>query len=287
MAHIKTLKNNELIGGTDNTDVYPISTTQAIFSQKPDGTVPEGIKHQRLEERLEDHEEDASVLHQQTEKLVPNISYGANPPLTNNLLEIDGNSHTVTLTGSARIDTYGDAVNKLVTLEDATSVGLQAVFNGSDIETVSGNIVNHNWYMGNYTFTNPIAVGTYRMDFDITYNSIERRSSVSINANLRKYFGFAAEAPTDVTTLGTSHFSNSVGCTVNIPASGTGFKSVYFAVPNDMTITGVVQPDALNAPLEFTQVGTVTRTLGTTNYTYKLYRSIEINASVSKRLTIS
>jgi hypothetical protein len=62
MAYIKTLKDNELIGGQDNTDVYPVSTTQAIFSQKPDGTVPEGIKHQRLEERLEDNEEDTKNL---------------------------------------------------------------------------------------------------------------------------------------------------------------------------------------------------------------------------------
>ena len=63
MAYIKTLKDNELIGGTDNTDVYPVSTTQAIFSQKPDGTLPDGIKHQKLEDRLFDGEEDARELH--------------------------------------------------------------------------------------------------------------------------------------------------------------------------------------------------------------------------------
>jgi hypothetical protein len=61
MAYIKTLKDNELIGGQDNTDVYPVSTTQAIFSQKPDGTVPEGRK-QLLEDRLEDNEEDTKNL---------------------------------------------------------------------------------------------------------------------------------------------------------------------------------------------------------------------------------
>ena len=61
MAYIKTLKDNELIGGQDNTDVYPVSTTQAIFSQKPDGTVPEGRK-QLLEERLEEDERNIEVL---------------------------------------------------------------------------------------------------------------------------------------------------------------------------------------------------------------------------------
>ena len=70
MAYIKTLKDNELIGGTDNTDVYPVSTTQAIFSQKPDGTIPEGIKHQRLEDRLFDGEEEVPAQPQgQEDKL--------------------------------------------------------------------------------------------------------------------------------------------------------------------------------------------------------------------------
>ena len=61
MAYIKTLKDNELIGGQDNTDVYPVSTTQAIFSQKPDGTVPEGRK-QLLEDRLEEDERNTEEL---------------------------------------------------------------------------------------------------------------------------------------------------------------------------------------------------------------------------------
>lgn len=54
MAYIKVLKDNELIGGTDNTDVYPVTTTQAIFSQKDNGEVRLGEdgKPERLEDRL-------------------------------------------------------------------------------------------------------------------------------------------------------------------------------------------------------------------------------------------
>lgn len=33
MAYIKKLKNNELIGGTDNTDVYPVTSTKAVFDE--------------------------------------------------------------------------------------------------------------------------------------------------------------------------------------------------------------------------------------------------------------
>ena len=55
-----------------------------------------------------------------------------------------------------------------------------------------------------------------------------------------------------------------------------------------MTITRIVQPDALNAPLAITQIGTVNRTVGGNTYSYKLYQSVdEIDASVNKRLTIS
>lgn len=33
MGHIKKLKNNELVGGTDNNDVYPITSTKAVYDE--------------------------------------------------------------------------------------------------------------------------------------------------------------------------------------------------------------------------------------------------------------
>lgn len=33
MGRIKKLKNNELVGGTDNTDVYPVTSTKAVFDE--------------------------------------------------------------------------------------------------------------------------------------------------------------------------------------------------------------------------------------------------------------
>lgn len=55
MARIKTLKDNELMGGTDNTDVYPITSTQAVYCQDTSGAVPQG-KKPKLEDRLTDIE---------------------------------------------------------------------------------------------------------------------------------------------------------------------------------------------------------------------------------------
>ena len=46
------MKNNELIGGTDESPVYPVSSTQAIYSQDASGNIPEG-KPKKLEDRLQ------------------------------------------------------------------------------------------------------------------------------------------------------------------------------------------------------------------------------------------
>ena len=277
MAYIKTLKDNELIGGTDNTDVYPVSTTQAIYSQKPDGTIPEGIKHQRLEDRLFDGEEDARELHRKAEKLVLYLENSQ----AGQTMEITGEANNITLVGSAFIETYGDEPAELVAFEDMEVKKLTISSSGAILEEIN------NWG-GNTTYTLPNVVGQYKARFDCTYNGIAKYVETTTNVNLNKYFGFADNQPTDVTALGASHFSNSVACTVTIPASGTGFKHIYFAVPSGMSISRIVQPDALNAPLAFSQIGTVERIINGSSYTYKLYQSDDlIDSSVSKRLTIS
>lgn len=55
MANIKILKEDQLVGGTDNTPVYPVSSTQAIYCQDSEGNVPQGVKP-KLEDRLRDIE---------------------------------------------------------------------------------------------------------------------------------------------------------------------------------------------------------------------------------------
>lgn len=280
MAYIKTLKDNELIGGTDNTDVYPVSTTQAIFSQKPDGTMPDGIKHQRLEERLFDGEEDARELHRKAEKLVAYI----NNDKDNQTLEITGSTNTMSLSGYAFVETYGDEPSEAVTIDKMTVKTLEIIASIAEI-SVPGSASGNNW-VGRYNVPN--VVGSYKARFDVTYNGVSKYAESTTYVNLRKYFGFADSQPTNPTTLDTSNFSNTVACTVTIPANGTGFKKIYFAVPNGMTISRIVQPDALNAPLAFSQVDNINRTIGSSSYSYKLYQSDDfIDSSVSKRLTIS
>ena len=275
MAYIKTLKDNELIGGKDNTDVYPVSSTQAIFSQKPDGTIPSGIKHQKLEDRLFDDEEDARELHRKAEKLVAYISNDK----ASQTLEITGEQLVMNLHGSAQLETFGDEPAETIAPEDMETKKITVSSGSAIMQEVSG---------VDLAYRIPNVVGQYNARFDVAYAGVPKYAESKTNVNLRKYFGFADVQPTDVTALAVSDFSNSVSCTVTIPANGTGFKHIYFAVPNGMTISRIVQPDALNAPLAITQVGTVSRTIGSSTFTYKLYRSDDlIDSSLSKRLTIS
>lgn len=227
-------------------------------------------------------ESDAQELHRKTEKLTTYLAISkSGAPLPNGTtLEITGDENTISMTGTARVETYGDEPSQSIAESEMESKRLTVIRNGTtlfDMAVVSAE----------YTLPDD-KVGAYNIAFTTTYNNVSRSASSTVNLNLRKYFGFASSQPTDPTTLSTSYFSNSVGCTVTIPANGTGFKYIYFAVPYNMSITNIIQPDALNAPLAFSQIGTISRTISGNTYQYKLYKSVDlINSSISKRLTIS
>lgn len=291
-AYIKTIKENELINGTDDTDVYPITSTQAIFSQTSEGGVPEGVKP-KLEDRLKDHEDDAKDLHEQTEKFVITLTNTLSPVVT--LFEITGNDNVVTMASTAKVETFGDQPAKNVTP-------------ASDAITVSAGTVERTNYT--YTWTLDNSVGSKTATYSASYGAMvdyelpAKTATVTVNANLRKFFGYIADGttistPEDLITTDVAHnteFSNSVSCTITVPASynsstdASKFKRVCIAVPNGMTINRVVQPDALNAPLPVTLVGTINRTITgiADSFAYKLYKSDDlIDSSVNKRLTIS
>lgn len=207
---------------------------------------------------------DLTDLHSKTEKYVVTLSAAS----LNH--EITGSNITTTLTTTSKVTTFGDAGSTDVIPDDSR-------LTASGSSSISGNI----WSL-------PNTVGSYTATYTATKNNVTRSASVTANVYLRKYFGFSADTPADITELGTSHASASVGCTIIVPVNGTGFKYIYFAVPNNMTITRVIQPDALNAPLAITQLSNVVRTINGMDYTYKLYRSESaIDSSVAKRLTIS
>ena len=294
MAYIKTLKENELIGGKDQTTVYPISTTQAIYSQKPDGTIPDGIKHQKLEDRLFDDEEDARELHRKAEKLVAYIDNDK----AGQTLEITGDTKQMTLTGSAQLESYGDEPAEVVAFEDMEIKKL-TISSGSAI------LVEKSNWEGHEVFDIPNQVGQYKARFDVTYNGVPKYAETTTNMNLRKYVGFSDNQPENIQTLGNPNdpalFSNSIACTFTVPAAPgvissdpDKFKHIYFAIPSAM-VTGneihVLQPEALNAPLKTHFVADIQNSGG---YNYKLFASGTtqesedglIDSSVSKRLTI-
>ena len=262
MAYIKTLKDNELVGGTDETDVYPITHTKAIFDSN----------NKELDQRLKENDDDMELLHRQSEKLILSLTSNKSGDI-----EINGSQGEAVFEAQAFTETFGD---------ESTVVLDPSQYNHSFTNA------EQKYYDTKKVYASaalPSEVGSFTTTFTVEYNGVTKTASVTANMNLRKYFGFSEEL-TDITVLGTSHFSNSVACTVTIPAnpSGDKYKAIYFAVPVDMAISDIKQPDALNAPLAFKFVNETYRIIDGVSYTYKIYKSTDlIDSTISKRLTIS
>ena len=252
MAYIKTLKDNELVGGTDETDVYPITHTKAIFDSN----------NKELDQRLEENDDDRELLHRQSEKLVLSLTSDKS-----GAIEINGSQGEATFEAQASTETFGDEPTITLNPDDYEYSFTNAEF----VSKTESNIIA--------SAVLPSEVGAFTTTFSVTYNGVSKTTSVTSNMNLRKYFGFSDEL-TEITVLGTSHFSNSIACTVTIPANPSGDKY--------MTISDIRQPDALNAPLTFRFVNEIYRVIDGVSYTYKIYKSADlIDSTVSKRLTIS
>lgn len=309
MAYIKTLKDNELVGGTDNKDVYPVSTTQALYSQDSEGnvrkkTIEDPETHlpvdvpEKLEDRLEDHEADALILHSQTEKLTPSISLVYSGIYSGSTFEIQDSvpvTNSTTITGNAKVETYGDRPADKVPLNKMTAKNITITSSGATVDATDQHASgDYNW-VGTYNVPN--VVGSYSAAFSVTYNGTTKSASSTFNVNLRKYFGFAADnfaddlTNIDVTSLANNDFSNSVTCNnIAIPHIDDGYKYIYFAVPKAMTITKVTQTstgyqlyiEELTSPNNYAK-----RIISGTSYDYKIYRStVKVNSSNTVNLSI-
>lgn len=210
----------------------------------------------------------SDALHKQIEKYTSSIS--VNP----NSLRITGNTLTTTLTKTDKIVSFGDA-------------GESTIIPDSSSTTANAGTINDN----TWTFSFPQTAGTYTVTYVATKNGTTRTSTANLYIYLRKYFGFSAAAPSsfaDLEALSEKADSPTVTWDGYIDAKGTGDKYIYFAVPANMTISNITQPDALYAPFPFTQLSNITVDISGQNYTYKLYRSEDmVDSSVDKRLAIS
>lgn len=187
------------------------------------------------------------------------------------LREIGVDDLTSTFSTTHQTAFYGDRAPIAVTPESQSTT--------SDIEqdTIRGN-----------TWTLAPIVGTHTLSHRSEYNRIRPTDATkSINLNLAKFVGYVPDDTisqgreailnylvSNINSVTTKDFSNSVGCTIDIKANGTGKKYAYFAVPNDMSITLVTQTASqlqfnLEAPI------LVNRTIGSNAYAYKLYKSVE------------
>ena len=210
----------------------------------------------------------SDTLRKQIEKYTSSIS--VNP----NSLRITGNDLSTTITKTDKIASFGDA-GESATIPD-----------GFTTTPSAGTITGNTW-----AFSFPQTAGTYTVTYTATKNGTTRTSTANVYIYLRKYFGFSATAPSslaDLEALSEKVDSPTVAWDGYINAKGTGDKYIYFAVPANMTISNITQPDALYAPFPFTQLSNITIIISRQNYTYKLYRSEDmVDSTADKRLAIS
>lgn len=207
-------------------------------------------------------------LHKQIVKYTSNISVSPSS------LRINGENLSTTLNKTDKLSSFGDAGESATNPDSSTTTSPDGVIDGNT-----------------WSFVFPQTVGTYTVTYKATKNGTERVSTANVSIYLRKYFGFSESVPSnleELEALSEKADSPSVNWEDYINAKGTGDKYIYFAVPYNMTIHNITQPDALYAPFAFTQLNDITITINRTNYTYKLYRSTDkVDSSVNKKLKIS
>lgn len=319
MAQLKVLKD-AMLGGDSNVDVYPVTSTQAIYSHYVDGQGNLHVREkngvpEKIEDRLQDQEDDSKELHRKTEKLIVRIVSN----LTGTL-ECTGNSYTMNLTGSAGLETYGDEAEEVLSADSSKPKHMShytlAVNGPSYVDTDTGEMVNDNIpfalptisgdnVVGSINITKP---GTYTSRFEVTNDdgksSITKTATSIVHLALKMYYGFSTNRPSSVTSLDGNSYSNSVAGTITIPQKSdpqiTGeekFQHVYIALPRYLVGTKTVtarQPDSLNAPFPLRKISTISRTVGAASYDYYLYESGttstsddgKIDSTIAKRLTL-
>ena len=212
------------------------------------------------------------------------------PSGTDTLREIGEESLEATFNTTHKIVFFGDKSSEdVIPSESSTTSNV-------DSDTVSS--ATNEWGISP-------TVGTHTLTHTSKYGGIRPNNvSVSINLNLRKYFGYVpdnviSQGSTAIlnyliqnkNTVTTSDFSNTVGCTINIPTNGEGKKYAYFAVPKPMVISSVIQTASqlifpLDTPVDVTRTITVE---SVDNYfPYRLYKSTEKpDSDRSKQVKIS
>ena len=92
MAYIKKLKNNELVGGTDNTDVYPITSTEAVYGpdnkNQKDVNADYSERISTLEHGLDESDQTQKYIKSRFDDLqnqLDSVTIGSGVPISNML----------------------------------------------------------------------------------------------------------------------------------------------------------------------------------------------------------
>lgn len=247
-----------------------------------------------LQGQIDSVNTDLSELHKKAEKL--GVYLGVNP--NNEQIEINGRSGNfdLTYTGAVRLETFGDAGYEVIDIaENKQGSSLNIYTSESTI------LPYFQWEGGPTTYTRTGGYGTQKAVFTFSYGGVTKSVEAKTKFVLRKYIGFFDfdTAPQDVMNSGIIDIYSDLADSewrdnnfqVQLPKSEGLFlepyKYIYLFVPTYVQAVKLLQPDALDAPIELVSDGIRYRSVGGVNYSYNVYRStLKISVNTPKKLTI-
>lgn len=228
MAYIKKLKYNELVGGTDNTDVYPVTSTEAVYG--PDNINQQTVNEDRLRriELLEKNVHSLDGLKEMVEAFISG-DYDYQGGLSDNNFtdelkaKLDG------------LENYNDAeLRQLLADIDTAKANAEDVYTKSEIDDKLGDI------QGALTFDNiPIAGSDNPVKSSGIYTALQGKQDTISDLN-------------DIRTHA-SEFSNSPAASI----TSTNINSWNQAAEGGGTITGITMNGSSKGTSGVVDLGTV------------------------------
>lgn len=228
MAYIKKLKYNELVGGTDNTDVYPVTSTEAVYG--PDNINQQVVNEDRLRriELLESNVQSLDGLKEMVEAFISG-DYDYQGGLSDN-------NFTDELKAKLEgLENYNDAeLRQLLADIDTAKANAEDVYTKSEIDDKLGDI------QGALTFDNtPIADSDNPVKSSGIYTALQGKQDTISDLN-------------DIRTHA-SEFSNSPAASI----TSTNINSWNQAAASGGTITGITMNGSSKGTSGVVDLGTV------------------------------
>lgn len=276
MAVIKVLKDEQLSGTADTTDVYPVTHTDAVYTSNGEVLTDVLSSLNNASDKMLKYEGGIVVISASGRK---------------DVTRVDDSDPRIIIQGTPSAK-YPDGSNKNITWTGVTKMTKKSTGSTSTIQSSSNNY--------SYEWNRPWEYETYTFKKEYT---IEGRvgtvssSSASMVITMPILYGFSNTKPTSASGLKeNSLVAKASGVTLTFSANTSVGSTayMYILIPTNLSVNpaGFYQPDASNAKLPFTSEGKVSLQHaypgGKLSLEYNVYRSPDkIQTSRNKRITLA